>query len=248
MRLNKFISASGFASRRAADALIAEGKVKVNGLVVQELGIRVSSQDSVEVNGHQISIPSQRVLIAFHKPLGCICSQKDPQNRPTVYDYLSSEYQNLKYVGRLDFWSRGLLLFTNDGELLYALTHPKFQIPRTYWVKIDPFFKPEDIEKVKKGVDIGDGEWGQARSVSIEEDFVELVLTQGKNREIRRMMDVLGYKVLDLLRVAYAGVDLGSLKAGESRLLMPKEMKNLETFGSIGASNYPKKTKDFHNE
>ena len=137
MRINKYISLSGFASRRAADELVASGRVQVNGETISDLGHQVDEfKDQVIVDGKIVKIPTNKKtkVIMFHKPAGCVCTKDDPQGRRTVYDYLPPGYHNFKYVGRLDLQSRGLLLFTDDGELLYRLTHPSFEVPRSYYV------------------------------------------------------------------------------------------------------------------
>jgi 23S rRNA pseudouridine2605 synthase len=138
MRLNKFISSCGIASRRAADTLIAEGRVMVNNEVVRELGSQVSPSDTVLVDGKLAHLPQKTTILLFHKPPGCVCSASDPQGRKTVYDYLPPGYKGLKYIGRLDLQSRGLLLFTDNGELAHRLTHPSYQIQRSYlvWISI----------------------------------------------------------------------------------------------------------------
>ena len=137
MRINKYISLSGFASRRAADELVADGRVQVNGETISDLGHQVDeTKDQVTVDGKLLKLPTNKKtkVIMLHKPAGCVCTKDDPQGRRTVYDYLPPGYHNFKYVGRLDLQSRGLLLFTDDGELLYRLTHPSFEVPRSYYV------------------------------------------------------------------------------------------------------------------
>ena len=135
MRINKYISLSGIASRRAADELVRNGQVQVNGETISDLGHQVDEEkDCVTVNGKVAKLPKKTKVILFHKPAGCVCTKDDPQGRRTVYDYLPPGYQGFKYVGRLDLQSRGLLLFTDDGELLHRLTHPSYEIPRSYYV------------------------------------------------------------------------------------------------------------------
>ena len=129
MRINKYISLCGIASRRAADTLIEEGRVQVNGETIKDLGHQVDENaDDIMVDGKPARLPRKTTTIMFHKPAGCVCTKTDPQGRRTVYDYLPPAYQSLKYVGRLDLQSRGLLLFTDDGELLHRLTHPSYEI------------------------------------------------------------------------------------------------------------------------
>lgn len=232
MRINKYLSLCGIASRRAADTLIKQGLVTVNGEVLQELGRDVSEKDDVRVGGKSVIPPKKTKVILFHKPAGCVCSADDPQGRPTVYDYLPPAYRQMKYVGRLDLQSRGLLLFTNDGDLLYRLTHPKFEIPRSYYVWTTRPLSRSDANRLVDGVEIGENEKGKmeeahAEEIFFDEGFFEMVLCEGKNREIRRMLEAVGYTIRDLKRVSYAGIVLGNLSPGDFRELSATEEKNL---------------------
>ena len=235
MRINKFISLSGLASRRAADSLVAEGRVEVNGEVISDLGHQVDEDnDRVTVDGKLAKLPKKTKVIMFHKPAGCVCTKDDPQGRRTVYDYLPPGYSTFKYVGRLDLQSRGLLLFTDDGELLHRLTHPSYEIPRSYYVWTTRPLSDAAAQKLVDGVDIRDPEDPDAQEeiafatdVYLENGFAELVLIEGKNREIRRMMRAIGYEIRDLKRVSYCKLQLGDLPAGEFRELTADEMNKL---------------------
>ena len=235
MRINKFISLSGLASRRAADSLVAEGRVQVNGEVISDLGHQVDeNNDRVTVDGKLAKLPKKTKVIMFHKPAGCVCTKDDPQGRRTVYDYLPPGYSTFKYVGRLDLQSRGLLLFTDDGELLHRLTHPSYEIPRSYYVWTTRPLSDAAAQKLVDGVDIRDPEDPDAQEeiafatdVYLENGFAELVLIEGKNREIRRMMRAIGYEIRDLKRVSYCKLQLGDLPAGEFRELTADEMNKL---------------------
>ena len=228
MRLNKFISLCGFASRRAADELIKEQKVSVNGEIVQDLGRQIQESDLVEIEGKKLSLPQKTTVIAFHKPAGCVCTCKDPQKRQTIYDFLPPGYKGLKYIGRLDLQSRGLLLFTDDGELAHRLTLPKYKILRHYLVWTDSPVKKSDAEQLIEGIDLEDSIKGFAEAVFFEEGCIELVLSEGKNREIRKMMAAIGYEIEDLQRIAYADIDLGDLASGDYRELSDKEIQLLK--------------------
>ncbi|MEE1067094.1 MAG: pseudouridine synthase [Fibrobacteraceae bacterium] len=228
MRLNKFISLCGVASRRGADELIKALKVSVNGKVVEDLGRQVENSDIVEVEGKRLFPPKKTTVLAFHKPAGCVCTCKDPQNRETVYDYLPPGYKGLKYIGRLDLQSRGLLLFTDSGELAHRLTLPKYKIMRHYLVWTDSPVKKSDAEKLIEGVELEEGIQGFAEAIFFEEGCIELVLSEGKNREIRKMMAAIGYEIEDLQRIAYADIDLGELKSGDYRELSDKEIQKLK--------------------
>lgn len=233
MRINKFISLCGIASRRAADTLIADGKVMVNGEVISDLGHQVDEdKDQVVVDGVRARLPKKCTTIMFHKPAGCVCTKDDPQGRQTVYDYLPPGYHTLKYVGRLDLQSRGLILFTDDGELLHRLTHPSYEIPRSYFVWTDRPLSEHAAQRLVDGVDIREEEAEEeeiafATDIYLEKGFAELVLTEGKNREIRRMMRAVGYEIRDLKRVSYCRLQLGDLPAGEFRELTADEMNKL---------------------
>lgn len=235
MRINKYISLCGAASRRAADTLVEEGRVEVNGETIHDLGHQVNEfADDVFVDGKKISLPKKTRAIMFHKPPGCVCTKDDPQGRRTVYDYLPPGYQSFKYVGRLDLQSRGLLLFTDDGELLHRLTHPSFEVPRSYFVWTNRPLSENAAQKLVDGVDIRDPEdpnaeeeIAYATDVYLENDYVELWLVEGKNREIRRMMRAVGYEIRDLKRVSYCNLQLGDLPAGEFRELTAGEMNKL---------------------
>lgn len=233
MRINKFISLCGIASRRAADTLIADGKVMVNGEVIKDLGHQVDEEkDQVVVDGVRARLPKKTTTIMFHKPAGCVCTKDDPQGRQTVYDFLPPGYHTLKYVGRLDLQSRGLILFTDDGELLHRLTHPSYEIPRSYFVWTDRPLSEHAAQKLVDGVDIREEgaeeeEIAFATDIYLERGFAELVLTEGKNREIRRMMRAVGYEIRDLKRVSYCRLQLGDLPAGEFRELTADEMNKL---------------------
>lgn len=237
MRINKYLSLCGVASRRASDALIRDGKVQVNGKILEEPGLEVGDGDEVRVEGKLVRPPRKKKIILFHKPAGCVCSADDPQGRSTVYDYLPPEYRSMKYIGRLDLQSRGLLLFSDDGDLIYRLTHPKFEVPRSYFVWTTRPLSRSDAERLVDGVEIGENERGEietghAEEIFFDEGFFELVLCEGKNREIRRMLEAVGYTIRDLKRVTYAGISLGNLGPGEFRELSPAEEKILRSQGT----------------
>ena len=235
MRINKFISQCGIASRRAADNLITEGRVQVNGITINNLGYIIDEvNDQVLVDGKIARLPKKTKVILFNKPAGCVCTKDDPQQRTTVYDYLPNGYRSFKYVGRLDLQSRGLLLFTDDGELLYRLTHPSYEIPRSYFVWTTRPLSESAAQKLVDGVDIRDAgdpdakeEIAYATDIYLEKDYAELWLIEGKNREIRRMMRAVGYEIRDLKRVSYCGIKLGDLPSGEFRELTADEMNKI---------------------
>jgi len=227
MRINKYLSLCGVASRRNAEDLVREGRITLNGVVVNALSTRVGDADQVALDGQPLTPPRQFSLLLFHKPPGCVCTASDPQGRRTVYDYLPPGYRSLKYVGRLDLQSRGLLLFSDDGELVHRMTHPRYQVPRSYLVWPDRPLTRRDISALLQGIDIGEGETGQALEIHPGEGCFELVLTEGKNREIRRMMEALGIRIRDLKRITWGPLALGDLPAGDYRELSASEASAL---------------------
>jgi 23S rRNA pseudouridine2605 synthase len=233
LRINQYISQCGIASRRKAEALVLEGRVSVNGVVAKELSLQVSETDIVLLDGQKVSAVKRHTTIAFHKPPGVICTAADPQGRKTIYDCLPSGFSSLKYVGRLDLQSRGLVLLSDDGELVYRLTHPKHQIERSYLVWISRELSRHAIESLLAGIDIGDGEIGQAKEVFLDDGFFELVLTEGKNREIRKMLHALHYHIEDLKRVRFANIELGNLAVGDYREIKGVELKELVGFSGV---------------
>jgi 23S rRNA pseudouridine2605 synthase len=234
MRINKYLSLCGVASRRNAETLITEGRIAVNGVVVTELFTRVGETDVVTLDGMPLQTPKQYTVLMFHKPPGCVCTAYDPQGRSTVYDYLPPGFRSLKYVGRLDLQSRGLLLFSDDGELVHRMTHPSYQVPRSYLVWTNHPLNKRDVQSLLQGVDIGEGEIGKAMDVRLENGFIELTLTEGKNREIRRMMEALGLRIEDLKRVSWGPMTLGDLPAGDFRELSPEEVASLCDLVELG--------------
>jgi len=227
VRINQYISQCGIASRRKAEALILEGKVSVNGVIVKELSRQISETDLVEIAGQKVSPAKQHTTIAFHKPPGVICTATDPQGRKTIYDCLPSGFSNLKYMGRLDLQSRGLVLLSDDGELVYRLTHPKYQIERSYLVWTSRELSRRAMENLLNGIDIGEGEIGKVKDIFLDDGFVELVLTEGKNREIRKMLHALHYHIEDLKRVSFANITLGNLAVGDYREVVGEELREL---------------------
>jgi 23S rRNA pseudouridine2605 synthase len=229
LRINQYISQCGVASRRKAEALILEGRVSVNGTIVKELSQQIGEADIVLIDGEKVFPVKRHTTIAFHKPPGVICTAADPQGRKTIYDCLPSGFSSLKYIGRLDLQSRGLVLLSDDGELVYRLTHPKHQVERSYLVWTSRELSRRAIERLLTGIDIGDGEIGQAKEVFLDNGFFELVLTEGKNREIRKMLHALHYHIEDLKRVRFANIELGDLAVGDYREIKGEELRELGT-------------------
>ncbi|WP_442594635.1 23S rRNA pseudouridine(2605) synthase RluB [Neobacillus sp. D3-1R] len=233
-RLQKVIAHAGVTSRRKAEEWIKEGRVKVNGKVVTELGIKVSSNDKVEVN----EIPIHReapVYFLFYKPRGVISSVKDDKGRKVVTDFFPNYDKRIYPVGRLDYDTSGLLLLTNDGEFANLLIHPKHNIDKTYVAKVKGIPTRESLRKLEKGIKLEDGLTAPAKTKLLSVDkkkqtsIVEIVIHEGKNRQVRRMFDAIGHEVLKLKREKFAFLTLQGLRTGEIRELTPHEVKQLRT-------------------
>lgn len=229
VRLQKIISEAGIASRRKAEELIVEGKVKVNNKVVKELGYKADPEkDHIRVDGREIKIEHKKVYIALHKPVGIISSRKDEKGRKTVIDLIPTNTY-MYPVGRLDFDSSGLILLTNDGELANALMHPSFEIPKTYIVTINGIISNMLLEKFQKGIRLEDGVTAPAKvkvlSRENDQTKMEVTITEGKNRQIRRMFEALGHEVIRLKRIKIGEITLGELASGKFRNLSEKEVK-----------------------
>jgi len=232
MRINKYIAECGVASRRSADELIKNGRVSVNGKKVTELGVDVSDKDVVYFDGKRIRPVKRYSYVMMYKPKGCICSAHDEHDRKTVYDYLDID-KKLSIVGRLDYDSEGLLLLTNDGDMVNKLTHPSNEIPKTYLVKVEGEVTDNDVKLLRNSMDIGQGEQTKGAKVvllGVENRIskLEITISEGKNREIRRMMETIGKNVIFLKRIAIGDIRLGGLSRGKTRYLNDKEIAYLK--------------------
>jgi 23S rRNA pseudouridine2605 synthase len=207
--------------------LIRGGAVAVDGEIVFDLSRRIEGSEKVTVLGKPARPPAQHEYVILNKPKGYLCSVGDPFDRPTIYRLLPATLAKLHYVGRLDYNSRGLLLLTNDGGLTHSLLHPSRQVPRTYRVWTRKPLAEKDAEALLEGVDLGEGEIARAAAIRHVEDHLEVVLEEGKNREIRRMMEVVGYRVVDLQRIRFGALDLGDLPEGGHRRLAASEVARL---------------------
>jgi 23S rRNA pseudouridine2605 synthase len=233
IRINKYIASTGLASRRGADELVKDGKVKVNGQVVVDLGMLVDKKDVVTVEDKKIQQDEKQYYI-FHKPAGYITTKEDPKDRKTIYDILPEKFKNMNTAGRLDRASSGLLILTNDGELLQKLTHPSIKIPKVYKVTVEGRPNEYDVIKLKKGIEIEPGQVAYAEAYITEykdkKTVLEITLYQGYNRQIRKMLDCLGYSVESLKRVSHGIFNLSGLKKGEYRAITAKELLNLRRY------------------
>lgn len=231
MRLQKYLAQAGVASRRAAEQLIVDGRVAVNGAVVRTLGTRVDPErDRVAVDGREVR-PSATEWIALHKPAGYVSTRRDPQARPTLYDLLPRELHRLFYVGRLDADSEGLVLLTNDGDAAHALLHPRFGVERVYEAEVQGDPPPRVLALLLEGVQLEDGIARALRAERLAPGRVRLTLTEGRKREVRRLLAAVGHPVRRLLRTRYGPVELGSLAPGEWRPLATHEIPRAATEG-----------------
>lgn len=217
MRIQRFIALNSKYSRRAAEALIEDGRVKLNGKVINEQGIKVIPGDSVKIDNKLITPSKQNITIMLNKPSGYVTTKSDELNRKTVMDLIP--YKDLVPVGRLDKDTEGLLLFTNDGNLAYNLTHPKFEHEKEYEVKIrDPLSK-ENKEKLEKGVRIDGKLTAPAKIINLNHNECNIIIREGRKRQIRRMFEVVGNKVIYLKRIRIGKIKLGNLKKGKFKII-----------------------------
>ncbi len=233
VRLNKFIASSGLCSRRKADELIENGEVTVNGKKVTELGFLVGEKDKVFINQKQIR-PVKHEYYKFFKPAGYITTASDEKGRKTIYDLLPESMYHLRPVGRLDKDSTGLLILTNDGELINELTHPSVKVPKVYIVSIDSVIHKHELEQMAGGIEIEKGKIAYADITVLESDkkhtLMQITLYQGMNRQIRKMFEYFGYEVKTLKRIQHAIINLDGLKRGEFKPIKPKQIKELKNF------------------
>ena len=227
MRINKYLAHCGVASRRKAETLINEGRVTINGEVVTELGTYIYENQVVALDGEPVESPEQYKTLIIHKPVEYIVSQDDPQGRKLIYELLPPGLKHFRYVGRLDFLSRGLLIMTEDGELSRRLTHPDFQLEREYHVTLNRELGPRSIRKMENGVEIEGGHVSRPELIKSEGKTADIILYEGKKREVREMMKALGYRVQDLLRLRYGPIKLDDLPEGEYRILSKEEQEGL---------------------
>jgi 23S rRNA pseudouridine2605 synthase len=224
MRLNAFLARAGVASRRGADQLIKSGRVYVNGKLGQ-LNDDVSDTDDVKVNGRRVSTQNLRYILLY-KPAGYVTTLKDPENRVKVTDLVKID-ERVVPVGRLDFNTTGALLLTNDGELTNKLMHPSFEVDKVYEAEVDGTITDEILNKLSIGVDLEDGKTAPAKAVKLADNKIELTIHEGRNRQVRRMLEAVGLPVKKLHRSKYGPLNLDGLKPGRWRELTEKELQSL---------------------
>ncbi len=231
MRLQKYIASCGVTSRRKAEELIQQGRVKVNGEIIDKMGQVVGENDQVELDGVVIKPDEEKVYYMLNKPTGFITSASDEQGRPTVIDLVSDTDVRVFPVGRLDYNTSGLLLLTNDGQMSYKLMHPQHEIKKTYVAKIQGNISSKDIHHLMRGVDIGGYITAKASAKILKQknntSQVEIIIHEGKNRQVRKMFKAIGYQVVELERTAIGELRLGRLKQGHYKKLSKSELDYL---------------------
>jgi len=234
-RLNKIIADAGIASRRAADQLILEGRVSVDGEIIIELGGKYDPEiNDVKVDGESLIINKSKTYLAFHKPAGIISTMSDPEGRANLGDYFKDRKDRLYHVGRLDKDSEGIILLTNDGDLAHRATHPSYGLEKRYLVEVEGEFNKQMSDQLLRGVRLEDGlaramKVVHARAVSKNHHWVEITIHEGRFHIIRRLIESLGLKVLRLIRLDFGPINLGDMKPGRHRVLNSQEMTNLFT-------------------
>jgi 23S rRNA pseudouridine2605 synthase len=235
-RLQKVMAELGVASRRKCEELILQGKVKVNGQTVTELGTKVDKQNAViHVDDIQITNKTDKVYILLNKPIGYITSAQDQFDRPTVLDLVSQIDTRLYPVGRLDYDTEGLLILTNDGDLTYKITHPRHHVTKTYTARVKGRVHEDAVEIFKKGIFIEDYKTAPAKLEIIKYidggTIVNITIHEGKNRQVRKMCDAIGHKVLALKRISIGSLKLNDLNTGQWRYLNKEEVEYLYSIG-----------------
>ncbi len=232
IRLQKFLADCGICSRRKAEEHILQGDITVNGKIITQLGFKVDEKnDKVYFKNKLVKIEDKKVYIMLNKPVGCVTTAKEQFDRKTVFDYINIK-ERVVPVGRLDYDTSGLLILTNDGDLTYKLTHPKHNIKKVYIAKVYGTPTKEKLEKFKKGLIIDDYKTAPANIQILEKDnkysTLKIIITEGRNRQVRKMCDAIGHKVVNLKRIAVDKINIGNLNIGEYRYLTKEEIAYLK--------------------
>jgi 23S rRNA pseudouridine2605 synthase len=232
IRLQKVIAGSGLASRRKAEAMIADGRVTVNGKVVREHGVRVDPErDHVKIDGHHLKSQEPYAYVMLNKPAGYVSSLSDPEGRQTVSDLLPGVRLRMFPVGRLDFDSEGLMLLTNHGELAQALLHPRYHVSKVYLIKVKGVLTDEEIRQLERGVKLEDGMTGpavvQKLRKATENSWLDMTIHEGRKHQVKRMLEAVGHPVIKLKRVKFGPLVLGDLPPGHYRYLTDREANSL---------------------
>ena len=242
MRLAKHLAHAGVASRRAAEAMIADGRVTVDGDVVTDPARDVTGEEAIAVDGRPVGAPARdRVVYAVNKPAGVVTTARDPQGRPTVVDLVAHESRVVP-VGRLDADTTGALLLTNDGPLAHRLAHPRYEVEKVYEAEVEGEPSDEALRRLREGVELDDGRTAPARVRRLGPSKLELALHEGRKHQVKRMLDAVGHPVRRLHRSRYAGLSLEGLGPGEWRELTPTEVARLRALDSRRAEEEHRRT------
>jgi 23S rRNA pseudouridine2605 synthase len=232
VRLAKHLAHAGVASRRAAETMIAAGRVTVDGATITDPARDVTGAEAIAVDGEPVGAAPRRVVYAVHKPTGVVSTAHDTHGRPTVVELVPEAGTRLYPVGRLDADTTGLILLTNDGALANQLTHPRYEVPKTYRAKVaNPPVGERALQRLRDGVELDDGPTAPAQARRLRPDVVELTIHEGRKRQVRRMCEAVGHPVLALRRVAFGPLALGDLPAGAHRRLTAGEVERLRAAG-----------------
>ncbi len=228
MRLNKYLATAGVASRRSSDELIKEGRVTINGNAVNDLATVVDVElDAIAVDGRPVYLKTKDVYIMLYKPLNYVTTVKDEKGRDSVVDLVKIA-ERVFPVGRLDYDTTGLLLMTNDGELTFRLSHPKFGVEKTYIAVLNKKISDQEVAQLRKGVELFDGKTAPCKAVKLGKEVVQISIHEGKNKQVKRMFRKLGFKVRELHRTQYGPLRLAKLKYGQWRHLRHPEIEALK--------------------
>ncbi len=239
IRLNKFLAQSGVASRREVDKMIVEGRITVNSRVVRILGTKIDDEkDRVELDGKKVEKEEEMIYLMLNKPQGYLVTLKDPFKRPTIKELLPSLKERIYPVGRLDYDSEGLLLLTNNGELAHRLAHPRYRVPKNYVVEVKGVAESSKISRLERGVYLDGKKTAPARiaklSGSAKKTLLRIEIHEGRKREVKRMFEAVGHRVLRLKRVGFGGMRLGKLQTGKWRFLTQREVDSLKRRVDLG--------------
>ena len=225
MRINKFLASCNLGSRRKVEEFIKAGDIQVNGKTCSDLSTQVEEENLVKYKGKILSLDQEKIYLALNKPKEYLVTKEDTHQRRTIYNLLPEEYQNLKYVGRLDYDSEGLLFMTNDGDWANKVTHPKYKLPKTYEVMLNKAIDPRDIEKLRDGIVIEGQKTLPAKVKEVGKNKLQITILEGRKRQIREMIKILGSGVYSLKRIQIGKFKLGNLQLGNFQII--KNPKNL---------------------
>lgn len=234
MRIAKFLASAGVASRRKSEELILEGKVSVNGKIIDELGMQIDPEnDIIKVGNKRVKAPEEKIYLMLNKPVGCVSTCSDDKGRQTVLDYVKDIKERIYPVGRLDFTTEGLLLLTNDGELANKLTHPSHEVGKRYLTIINDVLTADDVKKLEKGIFIEGGKTAPAKVKILKSEpgrtELTIIIHEGRNHQVKKMFEALEKNVIFLKRISVGDINLGQLKKGEYRHLTEEEVQYLKS-------------------